>query len=167
MQVCNWISDKKVKRMGFASSFCLVLSLVIISTVTLNAQSPSSPFGPTALQIPTHDVTLTGTVKQLVSGEATDAPRGLQLLIDGVQGQFTASLGTKLSQEVQQSLSQGAPVQISGYLQTINGKLFLMARTLTIDGKQIIVRNQNGVLVNSSKRPRASEDNSALYRSAK
>jgi hypothetical protein len=107
---------------------------------------------------------MTGTVQQLITAHTA----GLQLVVDGSQGSFTASVGPKLSSEVRQSLSQGAPVQVVVIQQTINGKQCLLVRKLTVAGKETVVRNENGFLVHtSSQRSRASVNPAALYRSAK
>jgi hypothetical protein len=106
---------------------------------------------------------MTGSVQQLITVHAS----GLQLVVDGPQGSFTASLGPKLSSEVRQSLSRGAPVQVVVIQQTVNGKQYLLVRKLTVAGKETIVRNENGFLVHTSQRSRAAVNPAALYRSAK
>jgi hypothetical protein len=77
---------------------------------------------------------MSGAVRQLIATHAPGAPAGLELLVDGPQGSFTESLGPNISREVQQNLSQGEAVQISGVFQTIDGKEYLLARNLTVAG---------------------------------
>ena len=171
MQIRNCINSKRVETRKFVSLFCLVLLSMLTFSVA-QAQQPgvpstSSPFGSTGLNTPAKDITMAGTVQQLITTHPSGAPDGVQLTVNGPQGSFTASLGPNLSQEMQQSLSEGAPVQISGQMQTINGQQYLLAHKLTIDGKQIIVRNDNGFLIHTSQRSRASVNNTAGYRSAK
>ena len=171
MHIRNWINSKRVETRNFVFLFCLVLLSMLTFSVA-QAQQPrvpstSTPVGSSGLNTPAKDITMAGTVQQLITTHPTGAPVGLQLVVDGPQGSFTASLGPNLSREVQQSLSEGAPVQISGQMQTINGQQYLLARKLTIEGNQIIVRNDNGFLVHTSQRSRASVNNSDLYRSAK
>ena len=171
MQIRNWINSKRVETRNFVFLFCLVLlSMTTFSVAQAQqpgAPSTSTPFGTTGLNTPANDITMSGAVQQLITAHKADTPVGLQLVVDGPQGSFTASLGPNLSREVQQSLSEGAPVQISGQMQTINGQQYLLARKLTIEGKQVVVRNENGFLVHASQRARASVNDSALYRSAK
>ena len=172
MQIRNWINSKRVETRNFVFFFCLVL-LSMLTLTAAQAQQPGAPstsstrFGSSGLNTPAKDITMAGTVQQLITAHKADTPVGLQLVVDGPQGSFTASLGPNLSREVQQSLSEGAPVQISGQMQTINGQQYLLARKLTIEGKQVVVRNENGFLVHASQRARASVNDSALYRSAK
>lgn len=168
MQIRNWITSERIEMRGFVLLFCLVLLPIFTHAVALAAeqpdtQLPSTPFGATGLNNPAHDTTMTGTVQRLIAAPAA----GLQLVIDGPQGSLTASLGPNVSREVRQSLSEGTPVQISGQMQTIDGKQYLLARKLTIDGKQIVVRNENGFLIHPSQRSHVPVNNSALYRSAK
>jgi hypothetical protein len=167
MQIRNCINSKRVETRKFVSLFCLVLLSMLTFSVA-QAQQPrvpstSSPFGSTGLNTPAKDITMAGTIQQLITAHEAGTPVGLQLVV----GSFTASLGPNLSREVQQSLPEGAPVQISGQMQTINGQQYLLARKLTINGKQIVVRNDNGFLVHTSQRSRASVNNTSLYRSAK
>jgi hypothetical protein len=166
MQIPNWIHSKRVETRNFVFLFCLVLLSMLTFSVA-QAEQPNAPSTSTGLNTPAKDISMAGTVQQLITTHPSGAPAGVQLAVDGPQGSFTASLGPNLSREVQQSLSEGAPVQISGQMQTINGQQYLLARKLTIEGNQIIVRNDNGFLVHTSQRSRASVNNSELYRSAK
>jgi hypothetical protein len=110
---------------------------------------------------------MAGTVQEVITTPTPGAPIGIQLVVEGTQGAFTASLGSTLSDQVRQALSAGAPVQVSGVMETTNGKSYLLARKLTIAGNQVIIRNEHGFLVHSQQRSRASVNNSALSRGAK
>ncbi len=164
MQIRNWIIGKRVDKWEIASFLYLVLFCLFSAIIALHAQSlPVATGSPTSV----HDLEMAGTVRQLITAPAASGSAGLQAVVDGPRGSFTASLGPNLSREVQQSLTSGAPVQISGAMQAIDGKEYLLARTLTIDGKQIVIRNEYGFLVHTPSRARAAQNNSALYRSAK
>jgi hypothetical protein len=172
MQIHTRFNRKRSQRRGFISAFYLLLLCMLTHSLASTAeqtrvQSPSTQFGPTALDKPAQDITVSGTVQQLVKTHVPGAPAGVQLLIASSQGAVTASLGSNLSRTVLQSMSKGAAVQISGGMQTINGNEYLLARNLTIGGNQIIVRNEHGFLTHYPTRSRASVNSSALYRSAK
>ena len=172
MQIHTWFNRKRSQRRGFTSAFYLLLLCMLTHSLALTAeqtrvQSPSTQFGPTALDKPAQDITVSGTVQQLVKTHVPGAPAGVQLLIASPQGAVTASLGSNLSRTVLQSMSKGAAIQISGGMQTIDGKEYLLARNLTIGSNQIIVRNEHGFLTHYPTRSRASVNSSALYRSAK
>jgi hypothetical protein len=165
MQILDWIAGKLVGTKNFVFLSCLVLlSIPAFSVAQTRQPRAQSTVSSTGFNTPAHDISMTGTVRQLITAHTS----GLQLVVDGSQGSFTASLGPQLSSEVRQSLSQGAPVQVSVIQQTINGKQYLLVRKLTVAGKETVVRNEDGFLVHtSSQRARASVNPAALYRSAK
>ena len=164
MQILDWIASKRVGTKNFVFLCCLVLLSIPAFSVAQTRQPRAQPtVSSTGFNTPAHDITMTGSVQQLITVYAS----GLQLVVDGPQGSFTASLGPKLSSEVRQSLSRGAPVQVVVIQQTVNGKQYLLVRKLTVAGKETIVRNENGFLVHTSQRSRAAVNPAALYRSAK
>jgi hypothetical protein len=110
---------------------------------------------------------MAGTVRELITTHTLGAPAGTQLVVEGPQGTFTASLGSALRDQVRQTLSPGTPVQVSGVMETINEKSYLLARKLTVAGNQVVIRNEHGFLVHSQQRSRASVNNSALPGGAK
>jgi hypothetical protein len=136
------------------------------------AQQPGVPPAPTpfdasALGTPARDITMAGTLQQIISTSKPGTPTGIQLVVDGPQGAFTAILGPALSDQLRQTLSPGGPVQVSGVKETINGQSYLLARKLTVAGNQVIIRNEHGFLVHSQQRCRASVSNSVLFLGAK
>ena len=165
MQILDWIASKRVGTKNFVFLCCLVLLSIPAFSVAQTRQPRAQPtVSSTGFNTPAHDITMTGTVQQLITAHAS----GLQLVVDGPQGSFTASVGPKLSSEVRQSLAKGAQVQVVAIQQTINGKQYLLVRKLTVAGKETVVRNENGFLIHaSSQRSRASVNPAALYRSAK
>jgi hypothetical protein len=171
MQILDWITCRRVERKESASYFCLVLLYIFAHAVALaeqpGVQAASTPFESTTLSAVDHDIALTGTVQELITTHTQGAPVGIQLVAEGPQGVFTASLGSMLSDQVRQTLSPGTPVQISGVMATIDGKSYLLARRLTVAGHQVIIRNDHGFLVHSQQRSHASVNNSALSGGAK
>jgi hypothetical protein len=163
MQILDWIFSKRVETRKFALLFCLVLLSMPAFSVARVRQPVAQPAS--GFDTPASDINMTGTVQQFITAHSS----GLQVVVDGQQGSFTASLGPNLSSDVRQSLSQGAPAQVSVIQQTINGKQYLLVRKLTVAGKETVVRNEKGFLIRtpSSQRSRASVNPAALYRSAK
>jgi hypothetical protein len=166
MQILDWITCRRVERKEFVSFFCLVLLAVLTPAAAL-AQAAPIPFESKPLDTPAHDVVMAGTVQELIRTHTPGAPTGTLLVAEGPQGTFTASLGSALSDQVQQTLSPGTPVQVSGVTETINGKSYLLARKLTVAGNQVIIRNQHGFLVHPQLRSHASVSNSVLFGGAK
>jgi hypothetical protein len=165
MQILDWITCRRVERTGFVSFFCLVLLAMLTSAAAL-AQAAPIPFESKTLDTPAHDVAMAGTVQEVITTHTPGAPAGTLLVAEGPQGSFTAILGSALSEQVRQTLAPGTPIQVSGVMETINGKSYLMARKLSVGGDQVIIRNQHGFLVHS-QRTRASVNNSALSGGAK
>jgi hypothetical protein len=153
MQLLNWIICRRVERKEFTPLFCLVLLAILTSAAAL-AQAVPAPLQSTT-GTPAHDVTIAGTVQELVTTHTPGAPVGTQLVAAGPQGAFTASLGSALSDQVRQALSPGSPIQVSGAMVTINGKSYLLARKLTVAGNQVIIRNEHGFLVHTQQHPLA------------
>jgi hypothetical protein len=95
------------------------------------------------------EITVLGTIRQVISNREAGGPAGVHILIDGPLGSFDASLGSNLPGDVLQALSNGVPVQITGVVRSANGKNFLQVRQLSVGGKQITIRNANGFLVHN------------------
>ena len=160
---CRWVERK-------GPFFCLVL-LYIFTPIAL-AQQPGVRSAPTAfdagaLGTPAGDITMAGTLQQIISTRTPGTPAGIQLAADGPQGAFIAILGPALSDPLRETLLPGAPVQVSGVKETINGQSYLLARKVSVAGNQIIIRNEHGFLVHSQQRSRASVNNSVLSPGAK
>lgn len=170
MHLFDWIASRRIERKESASFFCLVL-LYMFTHVALaeqpGVQLAPTPFDAGALGAPARDITMAGTLQQVISTRTPGTPAGIQLVADGPQGAFTAILGPALSDPLRQTLSPGAAIQVSGVKETINGQSYLLVRKLTIAGSQVIIRNEHGFLVHSQQRSRASQNNSALSPGAK
>ena len=104
-------------------------------------------------QATVNEITVTGTIQQVVSEPAPGRPQGLNLVLTTPQGAVDVSVGPYLTSDVKDSLSTGQPVQIAGFVRTVNGQNYLLARELTIAGRQVTVRNEHGFLVRSQSRP--------------
>ncbi len=90
------------------------------------------------------EITVLGTIRQVVSDHVAGSPLGVHILIDGPLGSFDASLGSSLPNDVMEALSDGGRVQITGSVRSVNGKDYLMARQLKVGDHVVIIRNSNG-----------------------
>lgn len=104
-------------------------------------------------QATVNEITVTGTIQQVVSEPAPGRPQGLHLVLTSPQGAVDVSVGPYLTSDVKESLSTGQPIQITGVMRTFSGQNYLLARELNIAGRQVTVRNQHGFLVRSQSRP--------------
>jgi hypothetical protein len=116
-------------------------------TMSAPAQSVNPPFssGWNSATSSAGEISVLGTIRQVESGRA-GGPAGVRILIDGPLGRFDVSLGSNLPAEVRDALSNGQPVQVTGVVQSTNGKDYLIARQLNVAGHQVKIRNSNGFL---------------------
>jgi hypothetical protein len=101
------------------------------------------------------DIALTAMIEQVVPDHAPGTPAGLYLKLGTPQGTLQVSVGPYLPQDVQQALTSGKTVQVTGKIQNIRGQNFLLARQLVIEGRQVVIRNDEGFLVRPRTRARA------------
>jgi len=94
-----------------------------------------------------NEITVVGTIRQVLTERAPGRPQGINLVLAGPQGVFDVPVGPFLASDVKESLSTGQQVQIAGTLRTLNGKSYLLAREMTVAGRQVTVRNDRGLLV--------------------
>jgi len=141
MEFFNHTTGRGARTSGLLHYYCLVL-LSLLTPVAL-AQQPAGRLEATGLDKPAQNIA--GTIDQLNSSRT--APAGFLITVNGLQGAFTASLGSRLSPALQQALVKGAPVEVSGTMDTIGGKSYLLARTLSVGGQQFTLRNQRGFAV--------------------
>jgi len=94
-----------------------------------------------------HEITLNGTVQEVVTKRVAGSPIGMHLLVAGPEGVVDAHVGPYLSKGTQDALHAGLPVQIVGAMEDAHGKHYLLARQLTFGGRRVTVRSENGLLV--------------------
>jgi hypothetical protein len=124
--------------------------LLVIAAVPLGAQSaPESRlghgFGPG--YDAAHEITLSGTIQEVITKHVLGSPAGILLLVSGPQGVVDVHVGPFLSEEIKESLQVGMPVRIVGAMSSLQGKNYLLARELTVGGSTVVVRSQHGLLV--------------------
>ena len=106
---------------------------------------PGHGFGP--VYDVAHEITLNGTIREVVTRYLVGSPAGIHLLVAGPQGVVDAHVGPFLSKETKESLQAGMPVRIVGAMSSLNGKNYLLARELTVGGSTVTVRSKHGLLV--------------------
>jgi hypothetical protein len=93
------------------------------------------------------EITVSGTIQQVITTHTAGSPAGLHILVESSQGVVNASVGPFLPADIQRALSAGQQIQITGIVRTISGQNFLLARLLVLAGRQITIRNEHGFLV--------------------
>lgn len=127
----------------------LLFAMVTIQPVAQTAadsraQSPLIPSYDKA-----HEITLKGTVQEVVTKRVPGSPFGMHLLVTGPEGEVDAHVGPYLSKDTQEALHAGLPVQIVGAMEDVHGKHYLLARQLIFGGRTVTVRSENGFLMRS------------------
>jgi hypothetical protein len=138
--------------------FCLSIFAGIgrgVATAQNNpAGAPATSFRGTSASQTTpaaDEVTVAGTIEQVVSTHTPGRPRGLQLVLAGPQGTINASLGPYLSTDVKESLAAGQHVEVTGVTHTGNGQGYFLVRDFTVGGHHVTVRNEKGFLIHPQK----------------
>ncbi len=126
-------------------SALLAVASIIFSPAQTAAPSSSSGLGPA--YDAAHEVTITGTVDQVVTQHAVGSPAGMHLLVASSQGVVDAHLGPFLSEQTKSALEKGAPVRMLGAMLSLHGKDYLLVRQLTVGGRTVILRSPHGLLV--------------------
>jgi hypothetical protein len=93
-----------------------------------------------------HEITVNGTVQEVVTKHVAGSPVGMHLLVAGSDGLVDAHVGPYLGKDIQEALHMGLPVQIVGAMEESHGKHYLLARQLIFGGRTVTVRNENGFL---------------------
>jgi hypothetical protein len=139
--------------MNTGRSMVVTLSLYLLLGIapSMAAQSSAAVASSTATgaQAIPDEITLTGTIQQVVSDPAPRQPQGVHLIVASPQGLFDVSAGPYLAKDVKDSLSSGQPVQVTGVLRTFNGQRYLLVREMNVAGRQVTVRNQHGFPVHA------------------
>jgi hypothetical protein len=123
-------------------------ALLIALALSASAQSAkSSNHTGLAAFDATHEITLQGTIKEVVPKPAT-APLGLHLMVATTTGTQDVHLGSYLSKNLTENLLHAnAQVIVAGSYINLGGRNVLLARQLVVGGQTIAIRNQNGFLI--------------------
>ena len=128
------------------TSVLLLAILALPLAAQVVPESRSSKGAATAYDA-AHEITITGTIQESIAKATPGSPAGTHLLIAGPQGIVDAHLGHYLTQDTQDALRPGTPVQVVGAIETLHGKQVLLARQLIFAGRTVTVRTSNGFLV--------------------
>jgi hypothetical protein len=133
-----------------AFSLCSLMLIGALPGWVLAAESPEAPVLAYSMA---RETTISGSIDEVVSGHSAGSPAGLHVLVNTAQGIIDASVGSYLSADVRDSLSKGQAVQMVGMKVAIGGNEYLVARTLTVAGHAVAIRNEHGFLIH----PRAND----------
>jgi len=84
---------------------------------------------------------VTGTIQQVTTQHGS-----AQFVIAGANGPVVADLG-QAGGNAAKSFSAGDRVEISGWMRDSNGKNVLVARQISSGDRQVVIRNEHGILI--------------------
>jgi hypothetical protein len=138
-------------------SLRIILGLCCISVPAqlVSAQIAASPSTLTSFAHwnKTQEVTISGVLGEKSVAHTAGVPAGLHYQVQSSQGPVDASFGPFVSQDVASSLSSGESVQLVGLMENIQGTSTLLVRQATIGGRQVTIRNQQGLPVRTHATP--------------
>ena len=149
-----------MRRMCFTKPTPLIAGLLFgllcaIVAVPLGASAAEThQKSPVVMYDKAHEITFTGTIEQTMTKAPAGSPMGLHLMVTNSDGSVDAHLGPYMSKATLEALHVGTPVEIVGAVEIAHGKSILLAREVSVGGRTIKVRNENGALVLAVKRIR-------------
>ena len=155
MRLCRFTRPSRM-IVGLTIVGLLTGLLLAMAAVPLSAQERESHPGRgfNAPYDAAHEITVNGTVQEVVTRHALGTAPGMHLLVSGTDGVVDAHVGSFLSEETRAAMHEGLPIQIVGAMQELHGKQFLLARQITFGGRMVTVRSRTGFLVRELHRPR-------------
>lgn len=94
---------------------------------------------------PSDEISFTGTIQGVVTGQSSGTSAGVNLQLDGATSFQYASLGTQLNSSTKAQLAAGQPVTLKGVVTNLNGQAVLVVRELTINQHTVQLRNAKGM----------------------
>jgi hypothetical protein len=146
--VMGVIRGKRIVRVALAMLFGGVLSA---SAAAQGAQTSAGANAGTTTKVAVQaEITVSGTIQQVITDRPEGSPVGLHLLVQSAMGMVDASVGPNLSKDVLAKLTTGQAIKVTGTIQVFNGQNYMLARLLVVDDQTVTVRNQHGFLVHTT-----------------
>jgi hypothetical protein len=145
-------------------AFKIILGLCCLSVPAqlVSAQIAASPS--TIASFPhwnkSQEITISGVLGEKSVAHSAGVPAGLHYQVQSAQGPVDASFGPFLSHDVASSLASGESVELVGLMENIHGTNTLLVRQATIGGRQVTIRNQQGLPVRTHATPLSSPSSS-------
>ena len=124
-----------------------LLTGLLFATFTFAAFAANSGASPVRGYDKAHEITLAGTIQEAIAKPAPGSPAGMHLLVQSAQGTVDVHVGPYLTKDVREALRPGMSVQIVGAMATLHGNEYLLARYMTVGGHTVLLRSENGFLV--------------------
>jgi hypothetical protein len=145
-------TQKKNRNFKYGNLICRSLGVLLLAGIVpayTRAQNATRVVAPQAHPWAT---STTATTQTKVSGtirEISSQHGVTQMVIDGGNGTITADLGPS-ARSAAKSFGAGDRVEIAGWMRNSNGKNTLVARQITAGERQVVIRNERGILVSAA-----------------
>jgi hypothetical protein len=150
-------------KVRFAKSPALIAAAAGLLLAMLSAPLNAQPADESSVQRPTfgydkaHEITISGSIQDVLFESRPGSLGGMHVIMAGLQGTVDAHLGPFMTSETKEALHAGTPVQIVGAMHQFSGKDYLLVRRVIIGGRAVTVRSENGFLL--QVQPRAHRTN--------
>ena len=124
-----------------------LFATIVIPLGARAASEPHPGHGFGATYDAAHEITLNGTIREVVTKHTVGSPAGMHLMVAGPEGLVDAHVGLFLSKQTKAALVAGATIRIVGANAILHGKSYLLARQLTIGENTVTVRSVRGIIV--------------------
>lgn len=142
------VAAKTTSLIGTALASLLAAMVTISLAISVNAQPADSEAQRTTRGYDkVHEITLNGTIQEVVREAPAGTPVGVHVMVAGPDGLVDAHLGPYLTNDTLEAMQAGTPVQIVGAMETLQGEPVLLARQVIFSGRLVTVRSVNGFLV--------------------
>jgi hypothetical protein len=129
----------------------LFLIAVTVLAGTMHATCAESPDNANAQSISgsitSPELSVDGPIIEVVSKRSFGSPQGTHLLVSANMQTMDVSVGPYLTLGIKTKMSEGSQIHVTGVMRSVNGKTYLMAREIVLNGQTFVIRNQSGFLV--------------------
>jgi len=133
-----------LRRRAGSVVFAVLLWMTAWTGAVAQGRRGSLPNGAHQAWTAANEVTLGGQITDVPTKRAAGAPAGLNFAMSGSQHSLMVNAGANLNEAIRSRIKAGEAVQVTGVMRSINGQEYLLARTLTVGGTTVHVRNRNG-----------------------
>lgn len=139
---------------GLSAALCLAIIAIPLGAQPTHLFQAGRGFGPG--YDAAHEITLNGTVQEVLTRHILGSPAGTHLMVAGPQGMVDVHIGSFLTKDTREALHMGLPIQVVGAEQTLHGRQYLLARQIIFGGRTLTLRSSKGFLLLPASSRRAS-----------
>jgi hypothetical protein len=100
------------------------------------------------------DVTTSAFVTELINNGSAGSPAGLHLILGAVQGPLDVVAGPYAPKAIRE-IAVGNKLQVTGKMETVNGKSYLFAKQIVLNNETFTIRNDRGAVLRHRTKARA------------